>query len=111
MLIYKIFRESEWTDMQDAGETAGAPVDLSDGYIHFSTAAQARETAEKHFAGLKGLVLVAAETDRMGDLRWEVSRGGEKFPHLYEPFRMAHVAWHRDLPLEPNGHVFPAEMR
>lgn len=107
MLIFKIFRAPEWAAMQAAGETAGAPVDLADGFVHFSTTDTARETAFKHFSDAGGLVLVAAETDRMDDLRWEVSRGGEKFPHLYTPFRMDHVVWHRDLPLGADGHIFP----
>ena len=75
MVIYKIFRANEWADLQSHGETLGAPVDLADGYIHFSTPAQATETAAKHFAGADGLVLAAADADALGDeLRWEVSR-------------------------------------
>jgi uncharacterized protein (DUF952 family) len=110
MLIYKILRGPEWADFDAAGETAGAPVDLADGYIHFSTAAQAAETAARHFAGAEGLWLLAMETERLGDLRWEPSRGGQLFPHLYGTLRRDHVVWARPLPLGPDGHVFPEEM-
>lgn len=108
MLIYKIFRADEWAGMQAAGQTLGAPVDRQDGYVHFSTADQARETAARHFAGEEHLVLVTADTDAMGDhLKWEVSRGGAKFPHLYAPFHMDHVVAAVPLPLGPGGHRFP----
>jgi uncharacterized protein (DUF952 family) len=110
MLIYKILRGPEWADFDAAGETTGAPVDLADGYIHFSTAAQAAETAAKHFAGAEGLWLLAVDTQRLGDLRWEPSRGGQLFPHLYGVLRREHVVWARPLPLGPDGHVFPEEM-
>ena len=89
------------------GETAGAPVDLQDGYIHFSTAEQARETARKHFAGTDDLELVAVEADNLTALRWEPSRGGALFPHLYAHLRIEDVTWHRPLPLSDTGHVFP----
>lgn len=108
MLIYKIFRRAEWQALLDAGETAGAPVDLADGYIHFSTAAQAEETAAKHFAGEDGLVLAACEATALGEaLRWEVSRGGAEFPHLYRRLRREDVLWVWPLPLGPGGHAFP----
>ncbi|GGH32713.1 Uncharacterized conserved protein, DUF952 family [Cribrihabitans marinus] len=110
MLIYKIFRAQEWAELQAAGQSAGAPVDLADGFVHFSTAAQAPETAAKHFAGEDGLVLLACDADAMGDaLRWEVSRGGAEFPHLYRVLRIGDVIWHRPLPLRDGVHVFPAE--
>ncbi len=76
MLIYKIFRADEWADMKAQGKTKGAPIDLADGYVHFSTAEQAMETAAKHFQGTTGLMLIAAETDSMAALKWEISRGG-----------------------------------
>jgi uncharacterized protein (DUF952 family) len=109
MLIYKIFRAAEWQGLEEAGETAGAPVDLADGFIHFSTAEQLAETAAKHFAGEKGLVLAAVETEALGPaLRWEPSRGGQLFPHLYRALRRAEVVWHTPLPLGPDGrHTFP----
>lgn len=111
MLIYKIFRAAEWEAFEAAGVTAGAPIDLEDGYIHFSTAAQAAETAAKYFAGLEGLMLVAVDTDRLGtDLRWEPARKGALFPHLYRDLDATDVAWTRPLPLGPDGtHAFPPE--
>lgn len=111
MLIYKIFHGPEWDDLQARGETQGAPVDLADGYIHFSTAAQAAETAAKHFAGSEGLWLLAVDPASCGaDLKWEKSRGGQDFPHLYRPLRMADVIWAKPLPLGPGGHEFPEDM-
>ncbi len=112
MLVYKIFRAPEWAAFESAGSTAGAPVDLADGFIHFSTAGQAPETAAKHFAGEDGLVLVAVEADRLGtELRWEPSRGGALFPHLYRELDATDVSWTRPLQLSPDGvHVFPGEM-
>jgi uncharacterized protein (DUF952 family) len=108
MLIYKILRAGEWAELQAAGETAGAPVDLADGFVHFSTAEQVRETAAKHFAAEDGLVLLALRADTLGPaLRWEPSRGGALFPHLYGPLRLADMAWHAPLPLRDGAHVFP----
>lgn len=107
--IYKISPREAWQQAEAAGLFAGAPVDLADGYIHFSTAAQARETAAKHFAGQADLVLVAVDADALGTaLRWEPSRGGQLFPHLYAELPMAAVRWVKPLPLGPDGvHVFP----
>lgn len=111
MLIYKILRADEWAALQAQGETAGAPIDVADGYVHFSTAEQARETAQRHFAGVDGLVLAALEADRLGDaLKWEPSRGGALFPHLYGPLRLEDVVWTDPLPLRDGAHVFPDRM-
>jgi uncharacterized protein (DUF952 family) len=111
MLIYKIFRATEWADLQARGETPGAPVDLADGFIHFSTAAQAPETARRHFAGQDGLVLAAVDADALGEaLKWEISRGGDAFPHLYRALRLDEVAWTTPLPLVDDHHVFPGTM-
>lgn len=108
MLIYKIFRTEEWADLRQNGETEGAPIDLADGYIHFSTATQAAETAAKHFAGAEGLFLIAVDADAAGDaLKWEVSRGGAKFPHLYRKMTVEDVAWAQPLPLQNGIHQFP----
>ena len=108
MLILKILRRPEWDAFRKAGETRGAPVDLADGYIHFSTPAQVTETAAKHFASESDLVLVAVDPDRLGpDLRWEPSRGGALFPHLYRPLRLSDVVWDKSLPLGAVGHIFP----
>ena len=108
MLIYKIFRDSEWLHLQEHGETLGAPIDLSDGYIHFSTPQQAEETAAKHFAGEHDLWLIVCDTDALSAaLAWEVSRGGAKFPHLYRALRMADVIRAERLPLIDGVHRFP----
>lgn len=111
MLIYKIFRADEWAHLETNGETLGAPIDLADGYIHFSTAEQARETAARHFAGQDGLFLSAVETSALGDaLKWEASRGGADFPHLYAPLRLYDVAWTVSLPRVDDVHEFPDTM-
>ncbi len=112
MLIYKILRAHEWAELEAAGESRGAPVDLADGFIHFSTASQLAETARRHFAGAEGLVLAAVETDRLGDaLKWEPSRGGEDFPHLYASLPLAAVVWTRPMPLRDGVHVLPEEVQ
>lgn len=109
MVIYKILRGPEWADLRAKGETAGAPVDVADGFVHFSTPAQAAETAAKHFAGAEGLMLLGVEAERLGDdLRWEVSRGGAEFPHLYRELRLSDVAWAQPLPCVDGVHQFPA---
>jgi uncharacterized protein (DUF952 family) len=88
---------------------AGAPVDLADGFIHFSTAAQIAETAARHFAGARDLVLVSVDGDRLGPaLKWEKSRGGAMFPHLYAPLALSAVIAVEPLPLGGDGlHIFP----
>lgn len=111
MRIYKILRAREWAELQAAGETPGAPVDVADGFVHFSTADQVAETAARHFAGEEGLVLAAVDAASLGPaLKWEVSRGGAEFPHLYAPLRRADVVWHAPLPLGADGHVFPKDL-
>lgn len=108
MLILKIFRRPEWDQFRAAGETLGAPIDLADGYIHFSTPAQVAGTAARHFADESDLVLVAVDSTRLGDaLKWEPSRGGALFPHLYRPLRLTDVVWDKSLPLGATGHIFP----
>ena len=90
MHIYKIATRAQWDAAQATGTFHGAPVDLADGYIHFSTAAQVAGTLAKHFAGQHDLLLVTVDADALGpDLRWEVSRGGALFPHLYAPLPVA----------------------
>lgn len=112
MLIYKIFRADEWQSYQDAGETDGAPIDVTDGYIHFSTADQVAETAAKHFANEDGLMIVAFDTEALGDtLRWEPSRGGALFPHLYRKLDATDVVWAKPYPLGDTGHELPADVR
>ena len=108
MLIYKILRRPEWDAFRTAGETAGAPVDLADGFIHFSTAGQVVETAAKWFAADSDLVLVAFDADALGPaLKWEASRGGALFPHLYRKLRLSEVVWDNTLPLGAAEHIFP----
>ncbi|WP_045387429.1 DUF952 domain-containing protein [Falsirhodobacter sp. alg1] len=108
MLIYKIFRRAEWDALCVARQTNGAPIDIADGYIHMSTAQQVAETAAKHFSGQSDLVLVALNDQALGeDLRWEPSRGGALFPHLYRPMRITDVVWDKSLPLGSSGHIFP----
>jgi len=108
-VIYKIVAEETWREAESAGRFVGAGIDLQDGYIHFSTGPQAPETAARHFAGQTGLLLVAVAVAALGDaLRWEPSRGGALFPHLYAPLPLDAVAWVTPLPLGPAGrHQFP----
>ena len=108
MLVYKIVATEEWTKAEAAGVFAGASVDRADGFIHFSTAEQAPETAAKWFAGRDDLTLAAIDAEALGGaLRWEPSRGGALFPHLYGPLPMSAVVWSRPLKLGPDGaHVF-----
>lgn len=104
MLIYKILRESEYLAFDLAGQTSGAPVDLADGYIHLSTAAQVPGTLAKHFAGESGLMLLALDADQLDPLKWEPSRGGALFPHLYRDMMRADILWQRPIPLSSTGH-------
>ena len=102
--IYKILPRTEWTAAQAAGVFTGSAVDLADGYIHFSTAAQAAETARRHFAGQADLVVLAIEADDLGEaLVWEPSRGGDLFPHLYGPLPVASVLAVTEAPLAEDG--------
>ena len=106
-LIYKITPRDAWIEAEEAGVFTGAPVDVADGFIHFSTAEQATETAAKHFEGQEDLVLVAVDTEKLDDLRWEPSRGGALFPHLYGPLPMDAVVWVRPMPLVGGMHALP----
>ncbi len=108
-LIYKILTGPEWQRAQAAGSFTGSQVDVDDGYIHFSTAAQVRETAARHFAGRADLVLLTVAADRLPQpsLRWEPSRGGQLFPHLYQALDTAWVVRADPLPLEDGAHRFP----
>lgn len=103
-LILKIVPRALWLEAEVDGSFAGAPIDIADGFIHFSTPAQAEETAAKHFAGQRDLLVVAVDPQKLGEaLKWEVSRGGALFPHLYAPLAVADVAWVRPLPLRHDG--------
>ncbi|MFT5485407.1 MAG: hypothetical protein ACI9JL_003956 [Paracoccaceae bacterium] len=107
--IYKICAKKEWEDAVQAGLYLGSEIDLKDGFIHFSTAKQAVETASKHFSGINGLVLIKIDSKGLGDaLKWEKSRNDALFPHLYEPLKPETAEWIVDLPLGNDGvHVFP----
>ena len=108
-IVYKIVPASLWQAAREAGHFDGSPIDVTDGFIHFSTAAQAVETAARHFAGQSGLLLVAVDGAALGEaLVYEPSRGGDLFPHLYGPLPMSAVLSESPLPLGPDGqHVFP----
>ena len=102
--IYKILTRAEWRAAEAAGRYEGSAVDRQDGFIHFSTAEQAQETARRHFAGVADLVVLEVEADDLGEaLRWEPSRGGELFPHLYAPLDAQHVRYVTEAPLGEDG--------
>ena len=104
MRIYKILPRAEWSAAHEVGRFLGSGIDLADGYIHFSTAAQAVETARRHFAGQPDLVVLEVEADDLGEaLRWEPSRGGDLFPHLYGPLNAGQVRYVTEAPLGPDG--------
>ena len=107
--IYKIISRPDWDFARTLGQYHGSADDERDGFIHFSTAAQVRATARKHFAGRDDLVLLALDTSQLGEaLKWEPSRGGELFPHLYAPMPVSAVTDHWKLPLDGTGeHAFP----
>jgi uncharacterized protein (DUF952 family) len=103
-LIYKIVPAVLWREAEEMGALNGSPADRADGFLHFSTAAQIRETAERYFAGQDGLVLIAADKDQLGEaLRFEPSRGGALFPHLYGPLPLEAAVFARPLPLLEDG--------
>jgi len=104
MRIYKILSRAEWLMAKTSGQFTGSEVDHRDGYIHFSTAAQAQETAKRHFAGKSDLVVLEIEADALGAaLKWESSRGGDLFPHLYAPLATDHVIAVHEAPLGADG--------
>ncbi|GLR66444.1 hypothetical protein GCM10010909_11240 [Acidocella aquatica] len=104
-IAYKILTGTEFAALK-AGVFDGAPVDQADGYIHLSTAAQVRETVDRHFAGQDNLVAAAVDLAALGEaVRWEVSRGGQKFPHLYGRLSIAAVVAHAPLARAADGSV------
>jgi len=109
-IVYKICPAPLWRDAERDGVFRGSEVDLKDGFIHFSSAAQAQETAAKHFSGQDDLLLIAVDDARLAAaLKWEPSRGGALFPHLYGELDLAAVTRVAPLPLGPDGrHVFPS---
>lgn len=109
--LYKIMGRAEWIAAQDAGSFAGSAVDLRDGFIHLSTSAQTAETARLHFAGQEGLVLLQLDGATLGDaLRWEPSRGGQLFPHLYAALDPRQVVAATPLTLNAEGWPDPGEL-
>jgi uncharacterized protein (DUF952 family) len=93
-LVYKVLSRAQWAEAQRDGVFHGAAIDLSDGYIHFSTAEQLQETVRRHFGARDDLVLLALEAEELGAaLRWEPSRGGALFPHLYADLQLGSVLW------------------
>ena len=111
-LIYKICPELLWREAEAAGRFSGAAIDLTDGYIHFSTGEQVRETAAKHFAGQRDLLLIAVDDATLGEaLRYEPSRGGALFPHLYARLDPKAVRWIAPLAQDQSGrHIFPEDV-
>lgn len=108
--IFKIIEAAVYVNARNAGWFHGAEIDLKDGYIHFSAPDQVTETARLHFAGRENLVLLAVDADTLGDaLKWETSRGGKLFPHLYSRLDMKKVVWAKPLPWNGETHDFPVE--
>lgn len=107
--IYHLSRRPDWEQAKQSGAYVGSAEDTADGFLHFSTADQVVESARKHRSGESGLVLLEVDAERLGDsLRWEPSRGGQLFPHLYGSMPVSAVAAEFDLPLGQDGeHVFP----
>jgi uncharacterized protein (DUF952 family) len=105
-IAYKVLTADELAALEHDGSFAGAPVDLADGYIHLSTAAQLAETIDKHFAGQDDLQLVAVDLDALGEVvKWEPSRGGQLFPHIYAPLTLDVVLAYSPLDYEPDGSI------
>ncbi len=109
-IIHHMCRADEWDAARATGSYPGSSQDVQDGFIHFSTAGQVVESAAKHRAGQDGLILLTVDADRLGEaLRWEPSRGGQLFPHLYAALPVSAVLRADPLPLGSDGrHVFPA---
>jgi uncharacterized protein (DUF952 family) len=103
---YKVLTADQMAALERDGSFAGAPVDVADGYIHLSTAAQLTETVDKHFAGQHDLHVAAVDLEALGDqIRWEESRGGQLFPHLYGTLTLDTVVAYSPLEREDDGTV------
>jgi len=108
--IFKILDSALFRKAMAAGRFQGSEIDLKDGFIHFSSAAQVRETARLHFSGQKGLVIFAIAAKSLDEaLKWEASRGGQLFPHLYGALDMKLMLWARPLVWNGEAHDFPTE--
>jgi uncharacterized protein (DUF952 family) len=102
--IYKIASAKLWREAESQGQFTGAPIDIADGFIHFSTAEQTRETVALHFKGQDDLVIAAIDVEKLKDpIKWEPSRGGALFPHLYAALPLNAVAWVKPLPMKADG--------
>ena len=109
-MIFKIIDANAYDEARKHGQFMGAEIDLKDGYIHFSIAQQVKETAQRHFLGRSNLVILAVDDAALGaSLKWEPSRGGQLFPHLYSPLPMDKVKWVKPLPWGGTEHSFPPE--
>ena len=110
-VLYKIMSRKEWESAQAQGIYRGSGVDLKDGFIHLSAPHQVRATAQKHFTGLADLVLLAVKAEDLGqNLKWEASRDGDLFPHIYGPLQLSAVGEVISLPLENGSHHFPRDV-
>ena len=108
-ILFKILKASDWAEAVAAGTYRGSALDQHDGFIHLSAADQVRETAARHFAGAHGLVLAAFAEAELAPLKWEASRGGSLFPHVYGEVRTEAALWVKALPLADGVHLFPDE--
>ena len=107
-MIFKIVDQAKWREAVQNSRFDGAAIDIQDGFIHFSTGDQVEETAKRHFAGVENLVLLAFDESQFGaELKWEVSRGGALFPHLYAVLDPAMAMWAKPLPWINGVHQFP----
>lgn len=109
-ILFKILTASDWAGAVADGHCRGSAVDHRDGFIHLSAAHQVRGTAARHFAGQAGLVLAAFAEKDLANLKWEASRGGDLFPHVYGTIPANLALWVRPLALVDGEHVFPAEV-
>ncbi|WP_316858997.1 DUF952 domain-containing protein [uncultured Cohaesibacter sp.] len=111
-LIYKLATIEQWDDAKSTGRFKGAPIDIEDGFIHFSSAGQVEETARKHFRNVPSLLLLTVSVETLQEhgkkLVWEPSRGGALFPHLYDDLPLDAILEQDELAMDDNGfHVFP----
>ena len=111
-ILFKIVDAGVWGEAVARGVFSGATIDVRDGYIHLSTSVQTKETARLHFAGVSNLLLVAIDEHTLADdLKWEPSRGGQLFPHVYGVIDPAQILWAMPLPWDGAAHVFPSEFK
>jgi uncharacterized protein (DUF952 family) len=108
--VYKILPSKDWEEAVAKGRYEGSAADAADGFIHLSAARQLAGTARKYFVGQEGLVLVAFDEESLSPLRWEASRGGDLFPHVYGAIATATAVWVKPLPVDGEDHVFPPEV-